>query len=188
MKIALKNVRLAFPSLFVPTASEDGKQKKYKATLIIDPANPVNDEISKALNEVAKLKWKDKAGTVLAKLRDERRLCFSRLQKTNKSGEVYDGFEGKHWLSASSDIQPGIFDVDRSKLTQEDGKPYAGCYVNANVELWAQDNKHGMRINATLRGVQFLRDGDAFSSARPAVADEFEDMSAEVGAGDVVDV
>lgn len=49
--------------------------------------------------------------------------------------------------------------------------------MNASIELWAQDNKQfGKRINAQLRGVQFLRDGDAFAAGSPASEDEFEDL------------
>ncbi|EAA6845047.1 DUF2815 domain-containing protein, partial [Salmonella enterica subsp. enterica] len=35
----------------------------------------------------------------------------------------------------------------------------------------------GKRVNASLSGVQFLRDGDAFTGGQPASADEFDDIS-----------
>jgi hypothetical protein len=54
------------------------------------------------------------------------------------------------------------------------GKPYSGCYVNAVIELWAQDNKFGKRINASLMGVQFLRDGQRLSGGGVASADDFQ--------------
>ena len=73
---------------------------------------------------------------------------------------------------------------DRSPLTEADGVIYAGCYVNASIEFWAQDNNFGKRINAQLRGVQFNGDGDAFSAGRPADADEFEEVSSGTDAGD----
>ena len=41
------------------------------------------------------------------------------------------------------------------------------------VELWAQDNQYGKGVNATLRGVQFYRDGQAFTGGRPLGEDEF---------------
>ena len=37
-------------------------------------------------------------------------------------------------------------DRDRSPLTEKDSKPYAGCYVNAKLQLWTQDNQHGKGI------------------------------------------
>jgi tripartite-type tricarboxylate transporter receptor subunit TctC len=47
-------------------------------------------------------------------------------------------------------------------LTEDDNKPFAGCYVNATIRLWAQDNQYGKRINAQLRAVQYVKDGAAF--------------------------
>ena len=36
------------------------------------------------------------------------------------------------------------------------------------------DNQYGKRINATLRGVQFVSDGEPFAGGQPADADEFD--------------
>jgi hypothetical protein len=72
-----------------------------------------------------------------------------------------------------------VIDVNKSPLTEEDGKPYAGCFVNASIELWVQDNNYGKRINATLAGVQFYRDGEHFGGGSIADTDDFEDMTAE---------
>ena len=79
----------------------------------------------------------------------------------------------------------GLKSVAVVPLTAADGRPYAGCYVIANVELWAQDNNYGKRINASLRGVQFLRDGDAFSGGGAASEDEFDEVEGS-DAGDLV--
>ena len=49
----------------------------------------------------------------------------------------------------------------------------------AKVEIWAQNNKYGKGIRAELRGVQFYRDGDAFTAGGVAKADEFEDLSVD---------
>jgi hypothetical protein len=69
-----------------------------------------------------------------------------------------------------------VIDRDKTPLTSADGRPYAGCFVNASVELWAQDNNFGKRINASLRGVQFFKDGDAFSGGGAASDDEFDSV------------
>ena len=66
------------------------------------------------------------------------------------------------------------------------GRPYAGCYVNAVLEFWAQDNKFGKRVNATLMGVQFFRDGDAFSGGGAASDDDFDDVTSGADAGGFV--
>ena len=72
-----------------------------------------------------------------------------------------------------------MIDVNKSPLTEQHGKPYSGCYVNAFVEFWTQDNNYGKRVNATLLGVQFYRDGESFSGGGVADTDDFDDLTAE---------
>ena len=92
----------------------------------------------------------------------------------------YEGYAGNYFISARNKTRPTIFDRDgKTPLVQADGKPYAGCYVNAAIELWCQDNNYGKRINASLRGVQFLKDGEAFAGGGVASEDDFEDLSAD---------
>lgn len=54
------------------------------------------------------------------------------------------------------------------------------------LEFWAQDNKFGKRVNATLMGVQFFRDGDAFSGGGAASDDDFDDVTSGAESGDFV--
>jgi len=93
-----------------------------------------------------------------------------------------DGYAGNYFVSARAYQKPLVIDRGKQPLAETDGRPYAGCYVNASVEVWAQDNEFGRRINATLRGVQFLNDGDAFAGGAPATPDEFEDEGADESA------
>jgi hypothetical protein len=79
-----------------------------------------------------------------------------------------------------------VLHSDKTPLTEADGKPYAGCYVNASIELWAQDNNYGKRVNASLGGVQFARDGDAFAGGGAASEDEFDDLTAGANADELV--
>jgi hypothetical protein len=82
-------------------------------------------------------------------------------------------------VSSRNKVRPLVLDRDKSPLTQSDGRPYAGCYVNGSIELWCQDNAYGKRINATLRGVQFYKDGEAFAGGGSATADEFDDLGVD---------
>ena len=70
-----------------------------------------------------------------------------------------------------------VHDFGIDGLTEADGLVYSGCYVNARVELWVQDNANGKRINAKLLGIQFVRDGDAFGAgSAPAKPTDFSDL------------
>lgn len=173
MKIRLNDVRLAFPTLWEPkTVNGEGKPA-FSASFLIDPADPQVKAINAAIEQVAKDKWGQRADAILKQLRAQDKVALH-------SGDLkanYDGFAGMLYLSARSMTRPLVIDRDKRPLVEADGKPYAGCYVNASVELWAQDNNYGKRINATLRGVQFVRDGDAFAGGGAASEDEFEDLS-----------
>lgn len=176
MKIRLTNVRLAFPALFQPQTVNGEGDPAYSASFILPIDHPQIREIKGAIKEVARAKWGAKADQHL-----------TLMEKTDKTalhdGDLksnYNGFEGHLYISARSKTRPTVVDRDRTPLTAGDGKPYAGCYVNAVVELWAQDNQYGKRINASLGGVQFARDGESFGGGgNPTDAEDFDDLSVD---------
>lgn len=176
MKVSIKNARIAFPALFEAKTVNGEGEPRYSAAFIVDPASVNAKELAKALTAVAKEKWGAKADGILAELKKKGRVCYVEGPKTNGNGEVYDGFEDMHSFNASNKARPLILDRDKTPLSAADGKPYGGAFVNASVELWAQDNNFGKRINATLKGVQFVRDGDAFGGGAPASPDDFDDL------------
>ena len=181
-RILLKDARLAFPNLFEPTTVNGEGKPRYSATLIIPADHPQLEEIKKKIDAVAKEKWREKAGALLSGLYKTGKVA---LHDGDEKGQ-YDGFAGNMFVTAAAqeNAAPTVIDRDRSPLSQRSGRPYAGCYVNASLELWVQDNAYGKRVNCTLRGIQFLRDGDSFSAGRPADSDEFEDVSAGADAED----
>ena len=176
-QITLKNCRLAFPAIFqMKKVSDDPTEKAaYSAALLLSADDPQVDAVNEAIDAVAKEEFKDKAKTILAALRGTDKVCIH----NGDLKAAYDGFEGNYFVSARSYTKVVVVDRDRTPLTEADGKPYAGCYVDANVEIWAMNNKWGKRINATLRWVQFRRDGDAFAGSPPANPDEIPDISVE---------
>ena len=88
----------------------------------------------------------------------------------------YDGYADHMYIGASNKARPLVIDRDRSPLTAQDGCPYSGCYVNATITIFAYDNQ-GKGISASLGGVQFYRDGDAFAGGGVASEDDFDDLS-----------
>ena len=188
MKQKLSNVRIAFAKLYTPESVGADPKKSYGAVFVIPPKDPIVATLDAALVQVAKEKWADKSASTLKMLIEAGRVCFLHRPKSNSSGEVYGGFEGMFHLNSSRAEDKGrplVIDQNKSPLTAQDGKPYSGCYVNATIELWAQDNSWGKRINATLQAVQFVRDGDAFSGGSVPSADDFDDIADGATAGDV---
>jgi len=182
--IKLKNVRLAFcQNLFKPgvmPGSAADAVPKYSSTFLIPKNDPQVKTVQEAINAVALAKWEKKAAVIGRGLVAENKVCLH----DGDLKEQYDGFSGSMYVGASNKVKPLVIDKDRTELVESSGKPYAGCYVNCSLEVWAQDNQFGKRINATLRGVQFLRDGDAFVGGAPATDDEFEDIG-DTGAEDI---
>lgn len=181
-RLMLKDARLAFPALFEPTTVAGEGKPRFSAALLLSLDHPQLEEINKKIEAVARDKWKDKAAAILTGLRKTDKVALH----DGDTKAQYDGFPGNWYISAASQesAPPTVVDQARNALTAKSGKPYAGCYVNASLEFWAQDNQYGKRINCTLRGVQFLRDGDSFSAGRPADADEFDEVTEGAGADD----
>jgi hypothetical protein len=171
-RIMLKNVRLAFPVLDVPEKFQGQGDPRFSATLLLDPGSENEKLIKAAMFAAAEAKWgANKAQAAVDGL--------SRSGKTalgdGNTKEKYDGFADKLYVQAHAreKTPPTLLDMQAKPLPRNTGMIYAGCYVNASIEFWAQDNNYGKRLNASLRGIQFVRDGDAFSGGRPAEADEF---------------
>lgn len=178
--VTLRNVRLSFPAIFKPQAYGDGNPA-YGAKLIVDPKSANAEAIRKVIEAEAKTKWGDKAKDILEKIRSDKRSAWVEGPHRNSDGDVYDGFEGNYFLSTRSEkLRPTALDRNKQPVTEADNVIYGGCYVDASVEIYAFDNpKWGRRINATLRGVRFVRDGDAFGGSSAASVDEFEDLDDE---------
>ena len=163
MKIKLNNVRLSFPSVF-RKAVFNGEETKFEATLLIDKESQADliAKIQKGVDEKIK---NDLKGSKLG----AERICF-------KDGDniEYDGYAGHMSIKASNNKRPMVIDKDKTPLTEDDNRIYAGCYVNAIIELWAQNNSYGKRINANLLGLQFAKDGEPFGDGVGATADDFD--------------
>lgn len=172
-KIKLQNVRLSFPSLFRKAVFE-GNETKYEATFLLDKEKHA-DTIKLIKSEIAKRIKDDLKG---AKLSADR-ICL-------KDGDEFDyaGYEGHMSFKAANGKRPLIIDRDKTPLTEDDNRLYAGCYVNAVVELWVQNNGYGKRINANLLGVQFFKDGEPFADGESGSVDDFDAFEDDAGDDD----
>lgn len=180
-RISLKDVRLSFPGLWKAEAFKPGDEAKFKATFLVEKGSPLDQEINAKILAVLKEKFTapGKAEQVLKSIRNNpNKFCYQ-----DGDTKAYDGYEGMMALSAKAKSRPLVIDRQRNALSEEDGKPYAGCYVNGSVDLFVYDSQ-GTGISASLRGVQFWRDGDSFGGGRPAEADEFEEATEGASADD----
>lgn len=151
MKIKVQNARLSFPSLFQHAAFGGESTGKFEATFVLNKKEhaDVIEQIKAGMLQIQKDVIKSKVGSD--------KLC---LKDGDESGR--DEFAGCYTIKASTKKRPLVIDRDRTPLTEDDNKIYAGCYVNAIFTLWGQSNSYGKRVNAQLDGVQFSRDGEPF--------------------------
>lgn len=179
MKVKLKRVRLSFPDLYEARQFQGEGEFRYGAVGLLDKSTKQGKANIKAVEDAilaeAKIKFKDKAEKKLAALRgNSNKFCFTDGDNIDR-----DGYEGHMALAArrkQSAGPPLVLDVNKTPLSEKSGKPYAGCYVNMNVDIWVQTGQfEGVR--ATLLGVQFVEDGDSFAAGAAVSDDDFDDES-----------
>lgn len=161
--IKLQNVRLSFPCLFEAKAFE-GSKPAFSAVYLLD--KKVNaKEIAAIKAGIAQVVKTDLKGKTPGKT------C---LRDGSEKPDV-DGYgESVMFVSARSEKRTFfVVDRDLSQLTAESNRPYAGCFVNAVIRLWAQDNQYGKRVNASLGNIQFVKDGEPFGEKPRTVEQDF---------------
>jgi hypothetical protein len=196
--VILKNVRLSYPDLHKPGKPlNDGDTPKYGAQFIMDPdsdaAKVAKDALTQAAQETFGANWQAIVGAM-----EKTKKCVRRGDDNlTKDGAVRDGYGGKLYLVARNKAKPLLIgprkgaDGQFPVLTEADGKPYGGCYVNVKVDIKAMKAKDRIpnQIYATLLTVQFVADGEAFGAA-PGTSEGFDEVEgAEViGASDASDL
>ena len=175
MNIQLANVRLSFPNLFrpkafsAPTPGQPASEPKFSATAILEKVQDAAQikALQAGMKAIAEEKWG------VGKVPKSVKLCL----RDGVEKDETDGYGDEvMFVSASSAKRVPVVDRDLTPLMEENGKPYAGCYVNMSIRLWAQDNQFGKRVNAQLRAVQFVKDGEAFGDKPVDPQKEFKQI------------
>ena len=172
-RVTIKDVRFNYTgSLFTAQKPKDGGagKEKFSVVAILAKNHPQLAEIKAAITAAAENKWGAKAPETLKQLAAGDRLCLHDGDaKSDKPG-----YAGNLFINASNELRPGVFGPQREVLVAADGKPYSGSYGTIILEFWPQDNQFGKRVNASLLGVQHVKDGERLSGGGVAAADDFE--------------
>lgn len=180
VKVILKNVRLAFPQIWKPEQVNGQGDAKFNCTFLFPPDHPARKLVSDAIRQAATEKWAAKADENLKKCVADLKVCLQ-----NGDRKEHEGYPGNFFVNANNKARPPIRDRDgKTVLVEADGRPYGGCYVNGIIDVWAQDNQFGKRVNASLMGLQFVGDGDAFSGGKTAADEDFESLEEGADAED----
>lgn len=170
-QVVLIDARLSFPNL-AQKKSFDGNDDsaRFSANFLIEKGSDNEARIREAGKAVIADKWKKKPAGLKVCLRE--------------AGEkTFDGYDDDHlYVSSSNKRRPAC--VDNLKVPVEIDRIeevfYAGCRVDAVVRLWAQDNKFGKRLNASLEAVKFRRHDEPFGG-QGVDTDSVFDANEDVG-------
>lgn len=190
--IYLSNVRVSFPQLVEPkkTTNEKGEVRTaWSADFILPPDSQQYKQVMQQYMTLASEKWKERAQTIMQMIQADRKSrCYGNgAEKVNKTTLLpYDGYEGNAYVSAISNRQPQMIqpngqpvDASNSMAYQAIARGvYGGCYVNAAIRLWLQENTHGRGVRCDLVAIQFAKDGDAFGGGGADVTGMFGAVAA----------
>ena len=190
--IMLTNTRLSFPQLVEARAYQEGQAKKFSADLILDPAGEDWKKVMHSVMQSAQEKWGDNAQAVLQMCQADRKLrAFGNgAEKVDKKTfKPYEGYEGAVYVSANNANPPQMIESNGKSVDPTNTmayqalarKMYGGCYVNAAIKFWIQDNKYGRGIRCELIALQFAKDGEPFGDAAPDASNLFGAVAAPAG-------
>ena len=177
--ILLTNVRLSYAYVFKPYEGDDGK-KSYGSHMIFDDSQPFEPKTPLPNGEKITMKEAIQRAMreVLKGLAAQDRLC---LHRGDVSKPGLAPYKGKLYVSSNSATRPNTFDSKGRQVNDanESEAVYSGCIAQVVINIWAQENKFGKRINASPMGFKFVRHEERLSGGgRVASADEFGNADA----------
>lgn len=200
-KVIVKGLRLSFLSVYEPDKQTDKKTgkvtEKWKANFLI-PKDGADEcmakfqgkwmPVLKALKAASEEAKTDKYGDQ----KNWPKLRPDKLFLRDGDLEEWDGYEGHWYVSAGAPLTEKPLVLSNRKdgngkwVEAEPGgknSPFSGAYGNGTLEIWAQDNEHGKRMNAKVKAVQYFADGEPFGGNGPTDAEEDfdDDMVGEEG-------
>jgi hypothetical protein len=187
--IQLRNVRLSFPHLWEAAGigNDPNSAPRYSANFLIAKDDKKNLGVLK--KGVKKL---------LAEKFGGKRLPDERMPMHDGDDKEYSGYSGHIFVSTArneSQGRPTVLDRDKTQLAPGDGRPYAGCFVDAILRLYSiggegdRKSAYGKRICASLEAVRFRGDGERFGGGITATEagglfDDLDDEDDEDDDGD----
>jgi hypothetical protein len=186
--LTFTRARLSFPKLIEATVNpmNPAGDKKFGCDLIISPHSEEMQRFMAAVNQAVTNKWREAAPAVVAIYKaDRKKRCFGQgNEKINgKTMKVYDGYEDMAYITCSSNedkppimIRANGSTVDNANTMERAvhaRKLYGGCYVNAAVSIWLQDNQFGKAVRCNILAIQFAKDGEPFGEGAPDLTGAF---------------
>jgi hypothetical protein len=171
-ELYLANVRLSYLYCFepyLPPASAQNPKATYRLHALIAPTDPQLRAVAEKIEALgAAHQWK--GGVTWAEVKEQLKgkdaMC---LHKGEVSQPGKPEYKGMFYVSGSRDTPYTVVDSDRTPLrgNETPRRPVSGDWGNVYLSVWVQDNQWGRRINATVTGLQFVKQDVAFGSGPP---------------------
>lgn len=149
-QIFLPNVRISFPNLLRPKRVDANSDPKYGATFILDYDThaDVIKQLQSEIERVSKERFK--------KVLQQSNWCLRERDRPE--------YEGFITIGCTNHKKPAVMKADCSKVECEEDNPiYAGCYVNALVDIGTFNLPTSKGIRSNVHGVQFYAHGEPFA-------------------------
>jgi hypothetical protein len=160
--IMIRNVRASYPHLDKPYRGRDAKEDdpgKYRLVAMLpkESHGEVKDLIVQAINKLLAERAPD------VKIPSDKKFIRNGDDMENVS------YDGMYIVSASEALRPPVRNR-KGELILDIGEIgnliYGGCWINVLIRPWYQNNQFGKRVNASLLGVQFVKDDKPFGEGR----------------------
>ena len=159
----IRNARLSYgDSLFTPK-SINGGTPCYSGSFLLPKGDPQIEALRRIMYEMCMEQWPQKGAEIFNSMELNRYTCIKDGALKPENG---DDYISAMVISANSRQNQPPYVADAQNVEQNaPGVVYSGCYVNAKLNLWVQENQWGKKVNAQVLIVVKSGDGDAFSAA-----------------------
>jgi len=179
-KIKLDNVRLSFEHLYKPSAYQNDPTvtPKYSGVFMFAKGSDTEKQLRAAIAGVAKEAWKNKASAMLTRLDGSNNTRVIHDGDVERDIDKYPEYAGQLYINPKNKVRPTIVNRNAQPVDENSIQhPYSGCYCNVYVDVWAMSKGTSQRVNLTLLGVQFYKNGEKFTAgADVSKASDFEDL------------
>lgn len=180
MQVIVHNVRLSYPYLFTMQAgrNDDGSPNPskscYSANFIFDKKANAAD-IAKVQKVVEEVKKDPKLkGRIVKKLPLREGSERKKIDPATDKEVFVQGYGPNTMFIGANNrarknappTKPKVVDQSLVDMDPSCGKPYAGCYVNAKLDIYPYVHPaSGAGITASIVTVQFVKDGEVLGDA-----------------------
>jgi len=163
-KVVTGKVRFSYLHVWEPSAVEEGQEKKYSVSLIIQKSDKDTvNKIKKAI-EAAKEAGKAKFGGKIPPT----------LKLPLRDGDIDrpddENYAGCYFINANCKTKPGVVDKNLNPIMDQD-ELYSGCYGRASITFYAFNTSGNKGIACGLNNLMKLSDGESLGGRSTADAD-----------------